>query len=48
MNQLSATFEQEKKKASKAGTDLNGWKSKKRVIQTKIDALKLEAQFLLF
>lgn len=48
INQLSATFEQEKKKASKAGTALNGWKNKKRVIKTKIDALKLEAQFLLF
>ncbi|MFV0576061.1 MAG: KilA-N domain-containing protein [Vibrio sp.] len=48
MNQLSAVFEEEKKKASKAGSALNGWKSKKRVIKQKLESLRIESQILLF
>ncbi|HHY0622722.1 TPA: KilA-N domain-containing protein [Vibrio parahaemolyticus] len=48
MNQLSAAFEHEKKKASKAGQSLNDWKSIKHSIEQKMEAIKAEAQFLLF
>lgn len=48
MNQLSAVFEEEKGKASKAGKALNGWKSKKRAIKQKLESLKIESQILLF
>ncbi|GLT13888.1 KilA-N domain-containing protein [Vibrio algivorus] len=48
INQLSAVFEEENNKASKAGTTLNRWKDIKREINNQIEQLKADSQLILF